>query len=45
MTHESSHVIIEGKLKRALNYQVTGIKLWKLLAGALVAFVAGAWIF
>ena len=42
---DGAGTIIIGKLKKALNYYVSDLKLWHLLAGALVAFVAGAWVF
>lgn len=45
MGSDDDTIIIGGKIKRALNYYVSGVKLWHILAGALVAFVAGAWVF
>lgn len=40
---DDATVIIQGKLKRALNYYVTDVKLWYLLAGAVAAFLLGVW--
>lgn len=42
---DDTTTILQGKLKRALNYYVSDVKLWYLLAGALAFFIAGAWIF
>lgn len=42
---DGSGTIIIGKLRKALNYYITDVKLWHLLALPLVGFIAGAWIF